>query len=385
MSDGYDVNKEENIPSDQDSTYQNNRFNNRSNSARKVFEEAKQKQKIIPQITKIAIKAICLGIILMIFIETYYIFFIKDISAFDIIINISLTVVVFFIATAYLLHELEKAGKSVEDAHEIIETLINNLEMIIRDRTNEIKQLLQQKNEFINTLSHDLKNPLGPIINLLPVLEKKVTDSESKQILDVLNRNVTYMRNLVDKTIKLAYLNSPRCMYKMEKIDLFKESTDFIKNYQLLLKKNKIDIENKITENMMVEVDKLQINELFDNLILNAANHTDEFGKITIDAQQYDGTITVSIHDTGEGMTQDQQRYVFEEFYKVDESRHDFNTSGLGLSICKRIVEKHGGEIWVESAGLGKGTTFYFTLPVSQKDISKDMYRKIDAMLLNNY
>ena len=72
--------------------------------------------------------------------------------------------------------------------------------------------------------------------------------------------------------------------------------------------------------------------------------------------------IQVSIQDTGIGMTEEQIKKVFDEFYKADISTHELHSSGLGLSICKRIVEKHGGKIWVESPGPGKGSIFYFTL-----------------------
>lgn len=68
--------------------------------------------------------------------------------------------------------------------------------------------------------------------------------------------------------------------------------------------------------------------------------------------------------DNGIGIGEDQMKYLFDEYFKVDGSRHDFESSGLGLPICKRIIEKHGGKIWGESRGLGKGSTFYFTLPL---------------------
>ena len=63
------------------------------------------------------------------------------------------------------------------------------------------------------------------------------------------------------------------------------------------------------------------------------------------------------------GMSEEQLNHVFDEFYKADESRHDFTSTGLGLSICKKIIEKHQGKIWAESPGIGKGTTIYFTIP----------------------
>jgi signal transduction histidine kinase len=88
---------------------------------------------------------------------------------------------------------------------------------------------------------------------------------------------------------------------------------------------------------------------------------------ITIDAKEDKDFVTVSIKDTGIGITEEQLSHIFDEFYKADEARHDFDSSGLGLPICKRIVEKHGGKIWVESPGEGGGTTFYFTIPTGSK------------------
>ena len=71
-------------------------------------------------------------------------------------------------------------------------------------------------------------------------------------------------------------------------------------------------------------------------------------------------------------MTKKQIKQIFEEFYKADKSRHDFDSSGLGLTICKRIVERHNGKIWIESPGLGKGTTVFLTLPLYTKDNNKN-------------
>ena len=83
---------------------------------------------------------------------------------------------------------------------------------------------------------------------------------------------------------------------------------------------------------------------------------------ITIDAKKEKNIVTVSLKDTGIGMTKDQSKKIFDEFYKADRTTSEYKSSGLGLSICKRIIEKHDGKIWVESPGPGKGSTFYFTL-----------------------
>ena len=99
------------------------------------------------------------------------------------------------------------------------------------------------------------------------------------------------------------------------------------------------------------------------NIITNAIKYSNDGGIISIHAEDKDNEVHLSIKDNGIGMTQDQLERLFDEFYKADESRHDFESSGLGLPIAKRIVEKHGGKIWVESEGIGMGSTFHFTLP----------------------
>ena len=102
---------------------------------------------------------------------------------------------------------------------------------------------------------------------------------------------------------------------------------------------------------------------MFNNLFNNSVKYNLKERKIiTINAYLKEDEILVSFKDNGMGMTKEQTNHVFDEFYKVDGSRHDLNASGLGLSICKRIIELHDGKIWVESEGLSKGCTFYFTL-----------------------
>ena len=106
-----------------------------------------------------------------------------------------------------------------------------------------------------------------------------------------------------------------------------------------------------------------QLNHCFLNIINNSVKYSHDSCNIFIDAEDHGGYYLIKITDTGIGMNNDQLNHVFDEFYKADPARHDFDSSGLGMPIAKRIVEKHGGKIWVESEGLGKGTTVSFTLP----------------------
>ncbi len=260
---------------------------------------------------------------------------------------------------------LETINKDLIKARKELNALNKNLEKRIKERTEEVEQLLKQKDDFINQLSHDLKSPLNPMTMLLPVLEKQEDDPKKIECFKVLRRNVDYMKNIATKTLELAKLNSPKTKFSMVKTDLKEEILKLTKNKKPLLKNKNISVKINIGGGILINADKLRFEELFTNILENAVKYSWLNGEIMIKGEKQDDHYAkISISDTGEGMTKKQIKHIFEEFYKADESRHDFDSSGLGLTICKRIVEKHGGKIWVNSPGVGKGTTVFFTIPL---------------------
>ncbi len=260
----------------------------------------------------------------------------------------------------------KRTEQDLQKTYEKLQDLNKKLEQKVEDRTQQIQMILNQKDEFINQLGHDIKNPLGPLVNLLPILEKKVNDPNQKEMIQVMNRNVMYIKNLATRTIQLAQLKSPSTGLHPQQFDLGKEIQDIVRNNQLHFDEKQITIDNKIPEGIVINADKLKIEEVFNNLLNNAVKYNKKQGNIIINQKIDEDTITVSIKDTGVGMTSEQLQRVFDEFYKADSSRHDFNSSGLGMAITKRIIEMHDGNIWAESGGIGKGSTFYFTLPKSR-------------------
>jgi signal transduction histidine kinase len=269
------------------------------------------------------------------------------------------------------LHEksknLEVTNEELKKAQNKLSEMNKYLEEKVKKRTNEVETLLRQKNEFINQLGHDLKTPLGPLINLIPLLKNKEKNSKKKEILDVLHQDVEYMKNLVVNTLELARLNSPKTKFSFERINLQKEIEKIIENKKIIFDKKNILIKNKITNDHYIKVDKQEFEVLITNLIDNSVKYNNENGKITLKSKEENNHITISIIDTGVGLDDDQIKNIFNEFYKADKSRHDIESSGLGLSICKRIVEKHDGKIWAESSGLGKGSIFNISFPKDKK------------------
>ncbi len=260
---------------------------------------------------------------------------------------------------------LEQINQDLTVAREELSVLNKNLEERVRERTKEVEKLLKQKDEFITQLGHDLKNPLGPLINLIPLLEQQENDTAKKEMLSVLHRNANYMKNLVVKTLELAVLNSPNTRLSLEKINLFNEVNQIIENKKILFEGIHTKVSNTIENELWIEADRLRFEELLTNIFENSTKYCSEQCKITIKAKQENDFVIISIIDNGVGMTKTQLGRIFDEFYKADYARHDIQNTGLGMSICKRIVERHGGRIWVESPGPGQGTTVSFTMPVA--------------------
>ena len=257
--------------------------------------------------------------------------------------------------------ELKKAHDALSGANEVLEGKVE-------ERTKEVEKLLREKTELIIQLGHDLKTPLTPLMGLLPTILRQESDPKMKEYLEISIRNVHFIRDLVSKTIDIARLDLELVEFNIKDTNLLVEIDKVIQNNQFLLKDKDIWVENNIDGKIFVKADGLKIREVFNNLLTNAVKYTSKKdGLITVNAKEDEGFVVISVKDTGVGMDGGQLEHVFDELYKVDPARHDLNSNGLGLSICKRIVEKHGGKIRVESKGLEEGSTVIFTLPLSTK------------------
>jgi signal transduction histidine kinase len=259
-----------------------------------------------------------------------------------------------------------RAALRTKQLQDQLTTLNQELEERVEQRTEKIKQLLRQKDAFVNQLSHDLKTPLTPLVALLPMVANRTEDTESKRMLGLVIENVNYMKNLTEMTLQLARINSSSVGLKPERVDLASEIRNIIECLSPVFEENGIKVVNNTTVPLVVEADRMLIKGLLHNLISNAVKYTNGNGVVTFGITMSGGNVKVSVKDNGVGMAEEQLKHVFEEFYKVDDSRNDRSSTGLGLAICQRIIEKHGGKIWAESQGIGHGTTVHFTLPTIQ-------------------
>ena len=231
---------------------------------------------------------------------------------------------------------------------------------------NEISRMLTLKTEFINQAAHDLRTPLTPVITLLPLLRQHLKDEHAAHNLEIIQKNAFYIKRIVDELITLIKTESNLKEITFEKISITEILDEILLTQENVIKNHNISIKKDYSRKLPdVELDKFKIIEVIQNLISNAVKFTPEKGTISIIVRKIDNYINVRVADTGIGMTQQTIEKLFTEFFRADDSRHGEGV-GLGLSICKRIIEKHNGKIWAESNGKGKGSSIIFQIPIKQ-------------------
>jgi signal transduction histidine kinase len=267
--------------------------------------------------------------------------------------------------------ELEKRLKETEEKLNNLQKenqLSKELGSKVIDSTVEINRLIQHKSRFIDNLSHDLATPITPLISLLPIIKDELTNEETKKLLDTCIRNVEYIKRVINNARELADIGSTDFIFKRE--NLAEIVDQLIKKYDVVFKGYNVKTQNSIDANIIIKTEKNRLLQLLDHITSNAINSMPEGGLLNFESKQVKkenkNFIQITITDTGIGLTREQTDHLFEEFYKTDNSRHKLDSTGLGLTICKTIIEKHGGKIWADSHGPGKGTSIHFTIPSDQ-------------------
>jgi signal transduction histidine kinase len=264
--------------------------------------------------------------------------------------------------------KIKQLEEKLAETEQKLNELNHNLEQRVLDRTVEVNKLLRHKTKFIDSLSHDLGTPLTPLVTLLPIVKENTKDPKMAELIDTCIRNAEYIKRVVNNTRKLAEISSTDLLLKKE--NLFDAIEELKIKYEVVFKSFGIEVKNEIEKEVFVKTEKPKLTEILDQLTSNAVYSMPDGGKLTFESRYVEKEngpfIQISITDTGIGLTRDESDHIFEEFYKIDESRHKLDSTGLGLSICKNIVEKHGGKIWSDSHGKGTGTTIHFTIPSSE-------------------
>ena len=255
--------------------------------------------------------------------------------------------------------ELNRARTSTLKMLEELQAAKRELEIVNR----ELKEMDETKMKFIGIASHELKTPLTAIKAnidfILSEKEGKIPDHLKSYLLTI-QRNTNRIQMRMDQMLDLSRIKSNRLLFNPEPIPLSEVIGGYVNEVTPVDKK--ISLQVDIPLDLSLYADRNALHDILINLLSNAFKFTDDGGQVSIVATPKDQSILLKISDTGMGIPADKLHKVFDEFYQVEGGKH--GGTGLGLAIAKRLVEEHGGNIWVESQ-LGKGSTFYFTLPLS--------------------
>lgn len=235
----------------------------------------------------------------------------------------------------------------------------------------------RQKEEFASMVTHELKTPLTPIIGWCQTLrnQKLIGQLNSKQLkaVDSIQSNAKRLLQLIGDILDVQKLDINRMRFDHQTIDINDLLNYMHSNLQNVMTQKGIKQINSTKEHLIIKSDRNRIEQVLNNLILNAVDFVPyEKGEIEYGAQSKDDEVLFYVKDNGIGIPAEKQKNLFNKFYQIDTSlTRKHGGSGLGLAISKGIISGLGGKIWVESE-LGRGAAFYFTIPKEPKEIDAE-------------
>ena len=234
----------------------------------------------------------------------------------------------------------------------------------------QLEQANQLKDQFLSMASHELKTPITTIrgqaqIVLRRISKQSAPSSEQSVVqtaLQKIEEQTHRLSSLVDDLLELSSMRSGKISLRMKQCDLGAVCREAVEDQRLLMSRT---IELKIpTIPIILQADPDRLSQIVSNLVSNAIKYSPQVSPVTVTLTRQDATALIAVQDLGQGIPQDQQKLIFETFYRASNAQTSSKAGwGLGLAICKDIVERHRGRIWCDSQP-GQGSTFFVELPL---------------------
>lgn len=268
--------------------------------------------------------------------------------------------------------EFEELGKAFNDTAEALEKV-----------DEERKQIDSAKTQFLSITSHELRSPMTPMKAQLQMLEENFfgkLNQKQKESVEIVLRNTERLDNIIKDFLEISRIEAARLKFNFVKTDLRKPILRVIEEMKGFLPEKNIKIISKIDKLPVIDVDSDRIMQVLRNLINNAKKFSPKNTKVLVRVERKKEGLLFSVKDQGIGIKPEDQKRIFEPFYQEEQTIYrEYGGAGLGLAICKGIVEAQGGKIWFESE-YGKGSTFYFKIPFNPSKKIKPI-----KLLFSNY
>jgi len=250
---------------------------------------------------------------------------------------------------------------------------INNARLFreIEDKSRQLEAASQHKSEFLANMSHELRTPLNAIIGFSEVLSEKMfgeLNEKQEEYSKDIHASGEHLLSLINDILDLSKIEAGRMELELTEFHL----PTAIENALMLVReragRRSITLHTTFDNRLgAIQADERKVRQVVLNLLSNAIKFTPEGGRIDVGAVPRDGFVEISVSDTGIGIAPEDQEKVFEEFRQVGTAAKKVEGTGLGLTLCRKFVELHGGWIWVKSQE-GVGSTFTFTIPADRTE-----------------
>jgi PAS domain S-box-containing protein len=250
--------------------------------------------------------------------------------------------------------ELERAEAKLQEAYEKEKKL-----------RQDIEAEAERKILFTRALVHELKTPLTPVLASSELLVSELKEEPYLSLAQNIHRGATNLNRRIDELLDLARVEIGMLEVNPKAVDANQLLPAIADDMKAMVTSNGQSLVIIIPPSLSpVWADEERLRQIVLNLLINASKFTPEGGRITLRAKEEDSNLVVEVEDTGPGIPQEEQKQLFQPYHRQIPDREHLSGLGLGLALCKYLVELHGGKIWVQSE-IGKGSTFGFSIPLA--------------------
>ncbi len=267
-------------------------------------------------------------------------------------------------------HDFPVIGKRIIllNARKVVQKNSNEpMILLALEDITEKKHIEQQKDDFISIASHELKTPVTSMKAYTQLLQKHpliTSDKKASSMLAKMDSQMNRLTELVASFMNVYKMRTGQLRLKKTRFQLEELIAEVVGNFQYTISSH--IVERTDSTKVKVYADKARIHQVLVNLVSNAIKYSPEAKRVLVSQKPEIGRVTVSVQDFGMGIPQEEQSRIYERFFRAKGKKESsISGLGLGLFISSEIVKQHGGELWVKSIE-GKGSTFYFTLPIKK-------------------